>query len=354
MSENTESFPANLEDIEKLVWQTIKDKGHPERADGWTHRKGGVETGSVWRRAKDIYETVGLRTKAIHSLKYEELDISAVFASQKISLPISAAPMIAGINFVCDKPFEQIARAAAGMNVAAGIGYPSGPAVYGAMAALGAKTFRIIKPLPEKEDLVRELQKSIEGGCCAAGVDIDSIGGMKPVGDEVRFAELARPYGKEELKEVRSRVPGKFIVKGVMSAEDARDAVEIGADIIIVSTHAGYCLDYSLSPLEALPEIKATVGGSAEIAIDSGITRGTDIIKAISLGADSVLCGRLTLWGLLLAGAEGVRHMFGRLEAELRRAMILMGAPSLKALSIRNLTALDEKGERLLRKAGAL
>jgi isopentenyl diphosphate isomerase/L-lactate dehydrogenase-like FMN-dependent dehydrogenase len=222
------------------------------------------------------------------------------------------------------------------------------------MAALGARTFRIVKPLPEREDLLRELQKSVEAGCCAAGIDIDSIGGMKPVGDEVRFAELARPYGKEELRELRRRVPGKFIIKGVLSAEDARDAVEIGADILVVSTHVGYCLDYTLAPLEALPEIKAVVGGAAEIVIDSGVTRGTDIIKAICLGADSVLCGRLALWGLLLGGADGLRHMFGRLEAELRRAMILMGAPSLKALSVRNLTALDEKGERLLRRAGAL
>jgi isopentenyl diphosphate isomerase/L-lactate dehydrogenase-like FMN-dependent dehydrogenase len=240
------------------------------------------------------------------------------------------------------------------MNVAAGIGYPSGPALYAGMAELGAKTFRIVKPLPDKNELVAELNKSLEGGCCATGVDIDSIGGMKPVGDEVRFAELARPYGKEELKEVRDRVHGRFIVKGVMSPEDARDALEAGADILIVSTHVGYSLDYSAAPLEALPEIKAVTGSSAEIIVDSGITRGSDIIKAIALGADSVLIGRLALWGLLLAGAGGVEHMVRRLEAELRRAMILMGIPSLKALSARNLIPLDEKGERILKKAGSL
>ncbi|MCL1818757.1 MAG: alpha-hydroxy-acid oxidizing protein, partial [Spirochaetaceae bacterium] len=201
---------------------------------------------------------------------------------------------------------------------------------------------------------VLELQKSIEGGCCATGIDIDSIGGMKPVGDEVRFAELARPYGKEELRELRSLVPGKFIIKGVMSSLDARDAVEIGADVLIVSTHVGYSLDYSPAPLEVLPEIRSAVGNKVEIIVDSGITRGTDIIKAIALGADSVLCGRLVLWGLVLGGAEGVEHMFRRLEAELRRAMILMGVPSLAALGPGNLVPLDEKGERLLRKAGGL
>jgi isopentenyl diphosphate isomerase/L-lactate dehydrogenase-like FMN-dependent dehydrogenase len=352
MSETELKFPVNLEDIEKLAYQAMIDKGHPERAGGWTHRKGGVETGSTWRRARDIYESVGLKMKAINCLKYEEIDIATQFAGQPISLPISAAPMIAGIGFVCDNPFGQIAKAASLMNVAAGIGYPSGPQLYGGMAALGAKTFRIVKPLPEKEKLVLELKTSLAKGCCAAGVDIDSIGGMKPAGDELRFAELARPYGKEELKEVRSRVPGKFIIKGVMSQEDALDAVEIGADVIIVSTHVGYCLDYSPAPLEVLPEIRAAVGSKAEIIVDSGITRGTDIVKAAALGADSVLCGRLTLWGLLLGGAGGVVHMFRRLEAELRRAMILMGVPSLKALSPKNLLPLDEKGERLLRKAG--
>jgi isopentenyl diphosphate isomerase/L-lactate dehydrogenase-like FMN-dependent dehydrogenase len=118
-----------------------------------------------------------------------------------------------------------------------------------------------------------------------------------------------------------------------------------------VSTHVGYCLDYSPAPLEVLPEIKAAVGDSMEIVVDSGITRGTDIVKAIALGADSVLIGRLTLWGLLIDGAEGVVHMFSRLEAELRRAMILMGVPSLSALSPRNLVALDERGVRILGKA---
>jgi isopentenyl diphosphate isomerase/L-lactate dehydrogenase-like FMN-dependent dehydrogenase len=259
--------------------------------------------------------------------------------------------MISGINFVCDKPFEQIARAAARMNVAAGIGYPSGPLVYGGMAAL-AKTFRIVKPVPEKETFLAELQKSIDAGCCAAGVDIDSIGGMKPVGDELRFAEMARPYGKDELRQIRDHVPGKFIIKGVMSAEDALDAVDIGADVIIVSTHVGYALDYSPAPLEVLPEIRAAVHARAEIVVDSGITRGTDIIKAVALGADSVLVGRLTLWGLLIDGADGVEYMFRRLEAELRRAMILMGAPSLKALSAKNLVPLDTRGERILGRPG--
>jgi len=342
-------FPVNLEEIEELAYQRMIDLGHPERKDGWTHRKGGVETGSTWRRAKEIYGSIGLRSKMINSLDYNSLDISSVFAGQPISLPISIAPMISGISFVCDEPFEQIARAAAHLNVAAGIGYPSGITVYSKMASL-AKTIRIIKPAPQRKKLVKELNASFSGGCCAAGIDIDSIGGMKPVGDEIRFAELVRPYGKDELSDVRKEVTGKFILKGVMSVEDALDAVEIGADVIIVSTHAGYCLDYSPSPLEVLPEIRMAVGDKIEIVVDSGITRGTDIIKAIALGANSVLIGRLTLWGLLIDGMNGVIHMFNRLEAELRRAMILMGVSSLKDLSFRNLCALDEKGERILKK----
>ena len=349
MEVKNEKFPANLDDIEALAYQKMVDLEHPERADGWTHRKGGVETGSTWRRAKDIYESIGLKSRMINALKYDELDITATFAGQKIDIPISVAPMVAGILFVCDKPFGQIAKAAAMLNVAAGIGYPSPPELYGGMAKT-AKTFRIIKPAPDQAKLVQELRDSFANGCVAAGIDIDSIGGTKPVGDEVRFAPIARPYGKDELKKVRDAVPGKFILKGVMSAEDALDAREIGADTIIVSTHVGYCLDYSPAPLEVLPEIKAAVGDSMEILVDSGITRGTDIVKAIALGADSVLIGRLTLWGLLIDGAEGVVHLFSRLEWELRRAMILMGVPSLSALSPRNLVALDERGARILGK----
>ena len=351
MNENTktnEKFPVNLEDIEAMACQKLIDLGHPERKDGWTHRKGGVETGATWRRAKEIYGSIGLRSKMINSLDINSLQIGSVFAGRPIGLPISIAPMISGINFVCKNPFEQIAGAAAQLNIAAGIGYPSGTAVYGKMTAL-AKTFRIIKPAPDSGKLIKELKESFQGGCVAAGIDIDSIGGMKPVGDEIRFAELSRPYGKDELCDIRKEIPGKFILKGIMSAEDALDAMDIGADIIIVSTHVGYCLDYSPAPLEVLPEIKKAVGSKMEIVIDSGITRGTDIIKAIALGAGSVLIGRLTLWGLLIDGMNGVIHMIKRLEAELRRAMILMGVSSLKELSYRNLCPLDEKGERILR-----
>jgi isopentenyl diphosphate isomerase/L-lactate dehydrogenase-like FMN-dependent dehydrogenase len=348
-----DKFPVNLDDIELLAYQKIVEKGHPERADGWTQRKGGVETGSTWHRARDIYESIGLKMRVINALDYDSLDIQTTFAGKKIDLPISVAPMVSGINFVCDKPFAEIAKAAAQMNVAAGIGYPSASAVYGGMAKAGAKTFRIIKPARESEKLEQELRDSFLNGCIAAGIDIDSIGGMKPVGDELRFPELARPYGKDELKALRDKIPGKFILKGVMSVGDACDAREIGADMIIVSTHVGYALDYSPAPLEVLPEIKAAVGGSMEIVVDSGIRRGTDIIKAIALGADSVLVGRLTLWGLLIDGADGVIHMFSRLEAELRRSMILMGVPSLSALSPRNLVALDDKGVRILAQAAS-
>lgn len=349
--ENQNKFPTNLEDIEKLAYELIKEKGHPERADGWTHVKGGVETGSTWRRAKDIYESVGLKMRAINNVKYDEIDLTATFARQKISLPVSIAPMMASINFVCSEPFFEIARAAERLNVAAGIGYPSGISVYSKMADMGAKTFRVIKPAKDNKRLIQELKDSFENGCYAAGVDIDSIGGVKPVGDELRFAELARPYDADELKMIRDAVPhGKFIMKGVMSAQDAIDAVKIGADTIIVSTHVGYCLDYSEAPLEVLPEIKKAVGDKIEIVVDSGITRGSDIIKAIALGADSVLCGRLVIWGLLIDGTDGVIHMFRRLEAEIRRTMVLMGLKSLKDLKPCHLVPLDEKGERILKK----
>lgn len=341
-------IPTEWADIENKVHQTIIDLGHPERADGWTHRNGGVETGATWRRAKDIYRSVGLRMRAIHSLAYDSLDLRSTFVRQPIALPISVGPMVAGINFVCKQPFREIAKAAARMNVAAGIGYPSAEVTMKEMSALCDHTFRIVKPLPKRERLIAELRRGLECGCCAVGIDIDSIAGMKPVGDELRFAEIARPYGKEELREVRKQVKAPFIIKGIMSEQDALDAVDIGADTLIVSTHVGYALDYSAAPLEVLPAIRRAVGDRAEILIDSGITRGTDIVKAVALGADGVLIGRLALWGLLLDDVNGVEYMLSRLENEIRRTMILMGVGSLKELGPQHLLPLDERGQRIL------
>ena len=119
------------------------------------------------------------------------------------------------------------------------------------------------------------------------------------------------------------------LVKGILTAEDALLSLEHGVSGIVVSNHGGRQLDGTVTGIEALPEVVEAVGGRCEVYMDGGIRRGTDILKALALGARSVLVGRPILWGLAAEGAQGVQHVLEILHAELELAMKLAGCPTL-------------------------
>ena len=136
----------------------------------------------------------------------------------------------------------------------------------------------------------------------------------------------------ETLDWLRTITSLPILLKGILTAEDALLALERGADGIIVSNHGGRQLDSALASIEALPEIVEAVDGRCEVYMDGGIRRGTDILKALALGARAVLIGRPVLWGLAVDGAEGVRDVLDILRAELELAMVLSGRPTLASI----------------------
>ena len=133
---------------------------------------------------------------------------------------------------------------------------------------------------------------------------------------------------------IRQDWGGTFVLKGVMSAADARRAVEIGADAIMVSNHGGRQLDGSRAPFDALPEIVAAVGGEIEIICDGGVRRGTHVLKALCAGASAASGGRLYLYALAAAGEAGVERALGIMQEEIVRAMKLMGVTRLDQLGL--------------------
>lgn len=128
-----------------------------------------------------------------------------------------------------------------------------------------------------------------------------------------------------DLDWLQSLSPLPLVLKGILRGDDAERAVEYGAKAIVVSNHGGRQLDSAIASLDALPEIVAAVDGKVEVLLDGGIRRGTDILKALAIGAKAVLIGRPILWGLALAGQAGVSHLLSLLEDELRVAMSLSG-----------------------------
>ena len=140
-------------------------------------------------------------------------------------------------------------------------------------------------------------------------------------------------FSWDEMQWIRALWKGPIVIKGVLSAEDARQSLDNGAAAVVVSNHGGRQLDGVPASLQVLPEVVAAVNDQAEVLIDSGIRRGSDIVKAISLGARAVLCGRAYPYGLAAGGEAGVTRALDLLRSDLERCLKLLGCPSVSALN---------------------
>ena len=129
-----------------------------------------------------------------------------------------------------------------------------------------------------------------------------------------------------DLEELRSRYDVPVLVKGIQSAEDARLAVDHGAAALVVSNHGGRQLDGVPAALDVLPEVVEAVGDRVEVLVDGGVRRGTDVLKALALGARAVLVGRPVIWGLAVGGEEGARRVLELLRDEIELGLALLGA----------------------------
>ncbi len=164
-------------------------------------------------------------------------------------------------------------------------------------------------------------------------------------GAPILSSSVARDFGAkdhldwEHLALIRRRWKGTLVVKGIMHHEDARKARDTGADGIIVSNHGGRQLDGTVSPLRVLPEVVAAVGAGFPVMMDSGIRRGTDVLKALALGAKFVFVGRPFQYAAAVAGENGVRHALQILADEVQRDMGLLGLTSLEEIGSVHLRA---------------
>ena len=136
-----------------------------------------------------------------------------------------------------------------------------------------------------------------------------------------------------DVDRLRADWPGKLVVKGVQTVDDAVAVVDRGADAVIVSNHGGRQLDRAPTPLEVLPDVVAAVGGRAEVYLDGGILDGADVVAAVAFGARACLVGRAYLYGLMAGGEKGVQRVADLLGAEIRRTMQLLGVTSTAELT---------------------
>jgi len=283
------------------------------------HFRQGTETNHANCSSREYFERLAFKFRLIDSA---EASTEITLYNHKFKTPILSGAL-SSMGDVAEKPLIKVASGIKDSGSMMWLGIVSSEQ-FKEVVETGVPTVRIVKPFRDTQAMIKELKEAEVAGAIAVGTDIDFFYGAKR-GDKPAAPKTMGPKSAEELKMLAGVTKLPFILKGVLSAEDAEKALAIGAGGIVVSNHAGVVIDYAAHPLEVLPEIKKVIGNRMPIFVDSGFRRGSDVMKALALGADAVLVGWALVMGLAANGSQGVAEMVDILTAELQRIMSVTG-----------------------------
>ncbi len=312
--------------------------------DTWESICGGAETETSLRRNRQALDCLAFRPRVLRDVR--EIDHSASFLGHRIRIPVLLAPMGREETFCANgaADVDTAAEEFGTINFLSTVTEPSLEEV--AANSPHPKVFQIYVRGDDAwlTDLVRRVVKA-EYAALTLTVDLAFYGNRERI-NPMQLAlrrEQRRNWQRglnwdtvKLIQDLIGDIP--FIVKGIMTAEDAALAVEHGVQVIYISNHGGRQLDHVLGNIDMLPEIVAAVDGKAEIIVDGGFTRGTDVIKAMALGATCVAIGKLQAWALGAGGAQGLIRCLDLLEREIEATMGLIGVTSLDQLDASYLT----------------
>lgn len=295
---------------------------------------GGIGTGAAFRANLASLAAFHLNMRILHDV--DTPDPATTFLGHPLEIPVLAAP-IGGVAFNMGGAISEddyiLAKLKGccqrGILGCTGDGVPPfiHEAAFAAIRAVAGRGIPFIKPW-EDEELFNKLDQALATGAAMVGMDIDAAGlvTLRQMGRHVS------PRSPSKMKALIGKIPVPFILKGIMTADQARLAVDVGAAAIVVSNHGGRVLDHAPGAAEVLPEIAEAVKGQIAILADGGIRSGVDVLKMIALGADAVLIGRpfsiATVGGLM----EGVVTYIDQIKNELLSAMVLTGCPDIASV----------------------
>ncbi len=310
-------------------------------ADLWNHLVGGADSETTLKRNRQALDSLALRQRVLVDVR--NIDITATLLGQTLSSPVFLAPVGGLVGFI--NPQEgavPVARAAVAHGTTAFISTAATPGFEAAAAAVAEPLIFQLYVRADRQWVEDILDRVKAAGYRALCVCVDRNYYGRRERDIISRASVRDGFGDpsfqmglqwSDLVWMKERIKLPLIVKGVATAEDARLSVEHGADVVYVSNHGGRQLDYAQATIEVLPEVVAAVDGRAEILWDGGVQRGTDVIKALALGARAVGVGKLLGWSLAAGGEAGVKRMLELMDVEIRTAMGLMGVTSLAQLN---------------------
>jgi glycolate oxidase len=261
---------------------------------------------------------------------------------QTLATPVFLAPVGGFLGMAHRDGAVPVARAAVARRTTAFISTAVKPSIEAAQQAVSEPLSFQLYVRSGRQCIEDILSRAKAAGYRALCVTVDRAWYGRRERDLISRANVREGFGDpryqagmkwSDLVWMKEHMKTPLIVKGVATAEDARLAVEYGADVVYVSNHGGRQLDQAQASLEVLPEVVNAVAGRAEVLFDGGVLRGTDVVKAIALGARAVGVGKLLGWSLAAGGQAGIKRMLELLDIEIRTALGLMGVTSLKELN---------------------
>lgn len=351
-------------DIASLADYARRAQKHIE-AHAWAHIESGAEQGLTLARNRAALERLLLLPEPLADLS--RASTAQMLLGQRLEWPVLLAP-VAYQRLAHPEGELAGARAAMAMRTAMVVSTLSSyslediaQAACGAAAELGRRAplwFQLYSQ-PERQHTLALVRRAEAAGYQAlmwtvdasikrssyplpAGVEAANLRGMPQarqtsdlMSEHILFGTplAAQAPGWDELQWLRGQTQLPLIVKGILSPRAARRALELGADALVVSNHGGRVLDSAVSPVEVLADIRTAVGPDMPLLLDSGIRQGTDVFKALALGANAVMIGRPQFHGLAVAGMLGMAHMLHALRAEFELAMAQMGCARVEEIS---------------------
>lgn len=296
---------------------------------------GGLGTGSTFKNNTESLAKIKLNMKTIHNAKDPNMEVKLF--DRNMSIPVFAAP-VSGTTLnmggnITER--EYISMVIDGC-LQSGI-YPMvGDTAIDTFLTTNLEELQkregrgipFIKPW-ENQVVIDKIKLAEKVGVFAVGMDIDACG-------LITLALHGKPVMPKELEEIKQIIDSTnlpFIIKGIMSVEEAKMAVKLGASAIVVSNHGGRVLDSMPGVAEVLPEIAKAVKGKITILADGGVRTGVDVLKFIAMGADAVLIGRPFVWASFGGGVKGVKEYLEKIKGELKSAMILTGCTDIDSIN---------------------
>lgn len=327
-----------------LTLQELIQRARANLGDGaWDYLIGGAETETTVRRNRSALDRLALRPRVLTDVS--SIDTRASFLGQELRIPVILPP-IGSMQVFEPGAGASVAKAAEQFGTLSMLSSVSEPGIEATAEASDAPKIYQLYLMGDEAWMRERIERAIAAGYVGFCLTVDTqvysrrerdilkrhvpasgsqIGRGDGIGQQARMTW-------DLVKLIKDDYDIPLILKGIARVEDAELACEHGVDVVYVSNHGGRQLDHGLGCAEILPEIVAAVRGRAQIVVDGGFARGTDIVKGIAMGADAVGVGRLECWSLAAAGTDGVVRMLEILENEIQISLALLGVSSFAEL----------------------